>query len=226
MKIPLQTGNIVFMRPPDRHSFAVQAGGEMNLINLAFPNSKIQFFKKHYFKNKFKWFDKVSKLPLMEMLSERQNRRIDNELELLAASSFSELELDRFLLNLFCLLSRCENSFTLAVPNCPDWFLEALKKMQNPKCFILGVPELSRLSYKSPEHVNRMAQKYLGMTATRLVNRIKLDYAKTKLQMTDDPILAISLDCGFNNLGHFYRVFKKEFHSTPRQCRLQAHSLM
>ena len=46
-------------------------------------------------------------------------------------------------------------------------------------------------------------------------------YAASRLATTGERIIDIALDCGFENLGHFYKVFGRKFSASPRQYRLQ-----
>ena len=41
------------------------------------------------------------------------------------------------------------------------------------------------------------------------------------LVSTDDSVLTIAVSSGFDNLSYFNRLFKREFHMTPREYRRQ-----
>jgi AraC-like DNA-binding protein len=43
--------------------------------------------------------------------------------------------------------------------------------------------------------------------------------AQKLLEDTDKDILSVYYDCGFNNVQHFYRVFRKISKVTPSQYR-------
>jgi AraC family cel operon transcriptional repressor len=40
-------------------------------------------------------------------------------------------------------------------------------------------------------------------------------FAANRLLTTEDAILDIALDCGFQNLGHFYRLFHSKYGFSP-----------
>jgi len=47
----------------------------------------------------------------------------------------------------------------------------------------------------------------------------RISDAARKLSSTSMPIKDIASECGFADLGHFYRVFEKHFKSTPLSYR-------
>jgi AraC-like DNA-binding protein len=57
---------------------------------------------------------------------------------------------------------------------------------------------------------------------TELVNTARMNYSARQLAQTAQPIVDIALDCGLNNLSHFYALFRQRFGESPRKCRLQA----
>lgn len=44
-------------------------------------------------------------------------------------------------------------------------------------------------------------------------------YASTQLSLTTMPIKTIARNCGYANLGHFYKIFEKQYGCTPKQYR-------
>ena len=56
-------------------------------------------------------------------------------------------------------------------------------------------------------------------TFTNYLNDYRLTIAGRLLLTTDDNILLISEKTGFNNLSYFNRLFKQQFHMTPREYR-------
>ena len=78
---------------------------------------------------------------------------------------------------------------------------------------------LARLSGKSPEHLSRSFRTHLGSTPTDWLNRLRLERAALRLSHTNESILAISLDLGFEHLGYFYRLFKRRYGLAPRAYR-------
>lgn len=101
----------------------------------------------------------------------------------------------------------------------PLWFESVLMKVQEKEVFTEGLSSLCKLSDRSPGHINRCFKRYLNTTPTEFINGLRLNYAKNLLTNTDMEILDISLEAGFNNLSHFYHLFKKSTGSSPAVYR-------
>ena len=54
---------------------------------------------------------------------------------------------------------------------------------------------------------------------TDLINEFKMQYATTQLSITSMPIKEICTNCGFRNLGHFYKIFRSVYNQTPYEYR-------
>ena len=102
----------------------------------------------------------------------------------------------------------------------PTWFENVLNEFQNKHLFSIGISQLYLLSQKSPEHLCRTFKKYLGISPTEYVNNLRLEHAIVLLLSSDYQILEIALECGFDNLSHFYHIFKKKNNLTPNKYRM------
>lgn len=58
-----------------------------------------------------------------------------------------------------------------------------------------------------------------GTSFIKYLNRFRLNKALEELKNTDRTVLEISQQSGFDNLSNFNRLFKKQFHKTPRELR-------
>jgi AraC family cel operon transcriptional repressor len=137
----------------------------------------------------------------------------------LAADGRPRVVLDGFLMELPSLLS----GPAPGMKPVPEWLAQARLAMKGPEQFAGGTLALARLAGRSPSHVARAAVRWLGQTPTELVNAARLEYAARQLGETARPIVDLALDCGLNNLSHFYALFRKRFGVSPRKYRLQAH---
>ena len=95
--------------------------------------------------------------------------------------------------------------------------------MAGPEQFAGGTVALARLAGRSPSHVARVAVRWYGQTPTEIVNTARMGFSARQLAETSRPIMEIALDCGLNNLSHFYALFRRRFGVSPRRYRLQAH---
>jgi len=62
----------------------------------------------------------------------------------------------------------------------------------------------------------------MGETPKQYVDRLRLEKAAYKLQITDEPIFDVCLSVGFKNHETFTRAFRRYFGTSPRDCRKNA----
>jgi AraC family cel operon transcriptional repressor len=214
----LSIGDLVFVRPEDRHGFGSTTQSGVTLLNVAFPSRD--------------WLTLCSRhggdFPDLYAGSPAQRRRKISQHDYallmdwgkeLAAGQHRAIDLERFLLNLVNLVAGGQDSSTTQMP---DWLSQALENLHDPKHFVHGAPVIATLCQRSPEHVARAVRRFLGCTPTDVVNGIRLEWAAERLVSSHDDILQICLDCGWDNLGYFYRQFAKRFGTTPKRWRQRA----
>lgn len=71
----------------------------------------------------------------------------------------------------------------------------------------------------SPQYLSFVFKKTVGVGFSVYLNRLRLRRAASLLQYTNNTITAVCYDCGYQNLSHFLRIFKKQYGMTPRQYR-------
>ena len=65
----------------------------------------------------------------------------------------------------------------------------------------------------------RYFKENLGKTATEYINEVRVEKAAEALIETDEKIINIAQNSGFENMGYFIRRFKKEKGVTPSEYR-------
>jgi AraC-like DNA-binding protein len=83
----------------------------------------------------------------------------------------------------------------------------------------IRLSELAELVNMNEQYFCRFFKKYLGKTPMAYINTYRLQQAALLLETTDIPITTLCLECGFNNLGHFFDKFKSLYGITPLQFR-------
>jgi AraC family transcriptional regulator, dual regulator of chb operon len=214
----LQPGSLVLMRPTDCHGIHPTSQEGLKLTNIAFPRETLDFLHSRYFPRQRWAFSLSEKLPAVQQVESSQLRRFNRWADELSQSPRERLYVERFLLNLLTELSL--NQTDASLDDAPDWLVMACQAVQNPHHFSKGVEEFLHLCGRSREHVARTVRHHLGMTPTDYVNRVRMAYAKRQLEMGDQSILNIALDCGIENLSHFYSLFRSRTGTTPRKYRL------
>lgn len=83
----------------------------------------------------------------------------------------------------------------------------------------LDLDTLARRFGHSPFHFHRRFKEVVGETPRQYVQRLRLEKAAYKLQITNARILDISLALGFDNHETFTRAFRKHFGCPPSRYR-------
>ena len=71
----------------------------------------------------------------------------------------------------------------------------------------------------TPSKLARAFLKILRVTPAEYVTTIRVDRARRQLESTDDSLTAIARSCGFYDLSHFFRVFRRAGGLTPSEYR-------
>jgi len=83
----------------------------------------------------------------------------------------------------------------------------------------VNLEEIAEIVHMAPASACRFFKSSTGLTIFGYLNKIKIDYACNLLLNTDLNVVDISYDCGFNNLSHFNKQFRKLIGKTPSQFR-------
>jgi AraC-like DNA-binding protein len=83
----------------------------------------------------------------------------------------------------------------------------------------LSLPKLAKHIATSPSYISQTLNETLGVNFFDYVNRFRVEAAKIQLLSSDDTVLDIAMNVGFNAKSSFYTAFKKETQLTPNQFR-------
>lgn len=81
------------------------------------------------------------------------------------------------------------------------------------------ISDLALLVNMNEQYFCRFFKKALGKTPIEYINDFRIRQAVLLMQETELPVMNVCLECGFNNLGHFMKEFKKSTQLTPLQLR-------
>lgn len=101
----------------------------------------------------------------------------------------------------------------------PKWLRHAYQEMEKEENTAAGLPRLLELTEKSQEHLTREFRRHYHMSPTEYINILRLRNAARLLRATNEPIINIVFDCGFNSISYFNRLFKAHYNMTPRDYR-------
>jgi AraC family cel operon transcriptional repressor len=74
-------------------------------------------------------------------------------------------------------------------------------------------------SGRSPEHLARSCRRHYGMTPSTLLNMARIEWVKQRLITSEEKVISLAIECGFNNMSHFHRLFTKHVGLTPSRWR-------
>lgn len=68
-------------------------------------------------------------------------------------------------------------------------------------------------------YLSHIFRQYTNQTPIEYLNQYRLSTAANLLKTTDDSIMDISFECGYNNVSYFNRAFKSKYNMTPKEYR-------
>lgn len=68
-------------------------------------------------------------------------------------------------------------------------------------------------------HFSRVFRDAIGLSPLAYLHRRRFDHAVQRLLASNDTILQIAIDCGYQNPSAFTRAFSREFGQSPTACR-------
>lgn len=95
----------------------------------------------------------------------------------------------------------------------------AIEYIENHLNENIGLSDVSRAAGYSYCHMTRLFSSVLGESAGRYINRRRLYNASKKLIHSDQRVIDIALDCGFESPEAFSRAFKAVFGRSPMDYR-------
>ncbi|WP_036645722.1 helix-turn-helix domain-containing protein [Paenibacillus sp. oral taxon 786] len=218
--VPITEGTLVFIRPQDIHCYEKLQEHDCEFINLCYTREVIHEVFAFLGSSITPENLLSSVLPPVTLLSTGEKERLTDRLERinlvqdqLQVAGLLRAVLVELLIQYFW---KYQQTDTKAYPL---WLESLLLQMQRKENFSEGVQRMYELSERSPGHINRVFRSLLHTTPVEYINRLRLDYAKHMLVTTRLNITDIALSAGFNNLSHYYHLFKKEFGITPLAFR-------
>lgn len=101
----------------------------------------------------------------------------------------------------------------------PPVLLDVLKKLRSPLFFTQKVSDIiAQTNYSHSQFLNIFKQ-YTGVSIVQYMNRLRIDYAAELLRHTNDTVLSICEECGYDSLSFFIKSFKSQYGQTPLQYR-------
>lgn len=213
--------SLVLVRPGDVHTYIRE--GEFSFVNLTFTCETMEMLK-NYFGNPLKNILN-SEMPPFVILQRDSFSAIFEKLNSL--NTVTPDDKDKATIKMKFVLTEMlsylvESDSTKSKTAIPTWLTLLTATAKKAENINMTLTEMSQFSQKSREHISRAFKKYYGITVTEFMNEQKLNYSANLLLNTNLPVIDICYECGFQNLGWFYRKFKDKFSITPAQFRKKA----
>lgn len=213
-------GYLALIRPKDAHAFSASVeGGHVCFSNFSCRPSVWERIRKRYFYGAACFFAEPDDRKREVMLEGRDIERLRHLAGDLHAGFHDTLTGDAFLIGLFSLLLNQEKRRRRAT-SIPAWLASACETVRIYPHFKEGVHAFVKNAGRSAEHVARECRRHLGKTPRELVNEARLDYVASQLCTSNQPLLDIAFEAGFENIGHFYHLFRLRFARSPHQYRV------
>lgn len=213
-----KAGEIILIRPAYSHQMQLDAGEYFEYDVIAFKPTTLSRITRRHLQEMGDFWDMKSKDPITAMLTKRQMLWLESNTSELAANSSSKFLVERFFLNLAYEISL---NPPRSMGDTPLWLVQAIHKLDDIELSKRGPRILSDLTGRSFEHICRVLKQTSGLTPSQVVNRKRIEHAASQLLLSNDGILEIAIDCGFQSLGHFYKEFRNHYEVSPRQYRIR-----
>ena len=100
------------------------------------------------------------------------------------------------------------------------WLVALMKHYADESfCSNICLKELAITYQKNEKYMGQLFKKEMGICFHQYCNGLRLQKAEKLLLHSDEKIIDISLDCGFNNISYFNRLFQKKYGVSPTEYR-------
>ncbi len=213
----LEPGQLTFVRPFDCHALQAAPNTGARILNVMFRRDSADHLLERYHSELVgRFFWSQSDFPMSVRLAGPQKERAVNAMLTLQSSHRSLARIEHFLLSM---MTHVLDATHRAQDQAPFWLIKAAHAARDQRVFRQGAQGMIVAAGRSQAHVCRECRRHLGLSPTQYVNRIRIQHAAMMLSGTAQPISNIALDCGFENLSYFHRLFREQYGTTPRGYR-------
>ena len=100
-----------------------------------------------------------------------------------------------------------------------QWLHDLYFEMSKIENLSAGIDKMVEISGKNVDYIGKTIKKYMGISSTEYINRLRIRQSEHMLINTNMSIIEICYECGFENVSYFYRIFKKLNGMSPKQFR-------
>ena len=105
----------------------------------------------------------------------------------------------------------------------PQWLKNTTAGMHDKAMFgERALANMVALSGKTQEYLTRAMRRYYHKTPMQVINEIRINFAKTQLEVTNSSVSDIAFDSGYGDVSLFIKNFKRLTDVTPGNYRKSA----
>lgn len=217
-ELAVRRGELVWVQPADRHCYRTGVGSGLELINLALAPA---------------WWQRFHGLVQPQGAPRRiagatsgGQRRLGEaetaELEMILGAwltdhTDSNLRQTEVVARLLRILGTRPEAARDGLA--PEWLANWRKELATGENIGAPLSFWQQRSGRSPEHLARTCRRVYGLVPTELINRARVAWVQERLRRGEDKVAALALEAGFQNLGYFYRTFRRIAGATPQTWR-------
>jgi len=211
----LGPGTFVLVRDHDEHALSCRDDKGFLITNVAFTKETWSHLTQRYFNGH----------DLLDAPAEDRHHHLGaavaRQAETFAAQALwgadDILTAERLLLNVLALLRA--RHLGVNGKHLPAWLNRVLLALDDPKVLKDGVQAMARVAGLSAEHMAREIRRAMNKRPTDLLNEARVQRAAARLLQSHDSVNDIALDCGLDNLSHFYKMFRNAYGCSPVKFR-------
>lgn len=218
----IEGGDLVLMRPDDRHCYDFYQSFDFAFLNYAFSVEAVFSAVSLFLPDKPMEKILSQPLPPVSHLSKEDTDFVCTELlkiEELKKEISPEYARNYFRALLPFILAKYFLMNDEKKAEAPLWLANTYSCMQSVENFRVGFSRMLELAQCSEEHLCREFKKYYGTTPVKFINGLRLGYSMYLLAGTDTEIIDVCAQSGFNSLSHFYHLFAGRFGMSPLKFR-------
>lgn len=110
-----------------------------------------------------------------------------------------------------------QNSYARIIP--------AISMIENHFREQLPLEQLAGVVHMNPNYFSTYFSNLMGCTLSEYLMHKRLQNATQLLVSTDNSVLSIAIESGFNSVNYFNRVFKKQYGISPNQYRKEGRAV-
>lgn len=216
---PLQTGDLIWVRPSDVHQVLPVPGSGFTFINVAFPNvTWDRFVMASDWLMRAQSLDRAPE-PVVVKTESHAFRALESAF-LQAVHDYADGAGALALMSVLGAAARLtEGVGQSRSMGGPAWLMSSWNEMAHPDNLTQGVPRWVELAGVSAAHLSRTVKQVMGSTPSACLLTLRLNRAARLLAAGAPDVSEAAFVCGFDNMGYFYRCFQERFGVTPAAYR-------